>query len=85
MLVFAKEALAAVEDELITMSENDELGFARPHMGKTNNIGVTNGKSELRKHYEEFDTWQAVHEAFDPFGTFNNGFTDSKGISIDRN
>lgn len=54
-------------------------------MGKTNNIGVTNGKSELRKHYEEFDTWQAVHEAFDPFGTFNNGFTDSKGISIDRN
>lgn len=84
MLTYAKEALAAVEAELITMSGNDELAFARPHMGKTNTIGVTDGKSDLRKHYEKFETWQTVHEAFDPFGTFNNGFTDSKGISIDR-
>jgi len=84
MLDIAKEALEAVEDKLVTMSENDELGFARPHMGKTNTIGETNGVSDLANHYERFDTWQAVHEAFDPFGTFDNSFTEEKGISIDR-
>ncbi|MEF8900203.1 MAG: FAD-binding protein [Halovenus sp.] len=81
MLEHANSALKAVEDRLYEMvgGKPDELEFARPHMGKTNHVG----RGQLERFYEGFDTWQAVHQEFDAFGTFDNGFTRNKGISID--
>lgn len=78
MLGHAKAALDDVENALVDMSNRGELDFARPHMGKTNNVG----RRELEGFYGNFDTWQAVHERLDAFGTFNNRFTNAKGIDV---
>jgi len=31
--------------------------------------------------FPAFDAWLAVYDAFNEFGTFNNGLTDQLGIS----
>ena len=79
MLEHGKNALGAIEKRLLDMSRRGDLDFARPHMGKTNRHI---GGQQLAAFYDEFPTWQAVHETFDAFGTFDNRFTDDKDISI---
>lgn len=79
MLKHGKNALGAIEKRLLDMSRRGDIDFARPHMGKTNRHI---GRQELAAFYDDFPTWQAVHETFDAFGTFDNRFTDDKGISI---
>jgi|GEM_PF-2165415 len=79
-LAHADKALEAIEDKLIGLANQGRLDFARPHMGKTNHLS----NQQLKDFYDRFDTWQAVHERFDGFGTFNNGFTNDKGIDIPR-
>jgi hypothetical protein len=78
MLGHAKNALGEIEDQLLTMSNRGQLDFARPHMGKTNTLS----RSQLADLYDEFEMWEALHQEFDAFGTFDNAFTDRKGISI---
>jgi len=78
MVSHAKSALENIEDRLITMSDRGLLDFARPHMGKTNTLS----REQLEDHYDKFETWQSLHQEFDAFGTFNNAFTDRKGLSI---
>ena len=71
-----KEALALVERRLNHEVSAGNLDFARPHLGKTNEV------TTLSNDYDEFGTWEAVHREFDAFGTFDNGFTDEKNISF---
>ena len=40
----------------------------------------TPGGEQAITAYDDFDTWQSIHQEFDAFGTFNNGFTGRKGI-----
>lgn len=76
----ADKALRRIENKLIGMANQGKLRFARPHMGKTNHLT----RQQLANFYPQFQTWQAIHETFDAFGTFNNGFTKDKGIDIPR-
>lgn len=77
MRQFAKDALEDIEHRLYDMSNQGKIDFARPHMGKTNTLT----RQQLESFYD-LDTWQSVHEEFDAFGLFDNGFTDDKGLSI---
>jgi len=79
MLHHGKNALKAIEKRLFGMRDRGELDFARPHMGKTNDLI---DRAALESMYDDFETWQAVHTRFDRFGTFDNAFTDDKGLNI---
>lgn len=74
MVELSKEALRPIERRL----REDFDG--RPHMGKYHSLE----RSDLEEMYEKFDTWYDVYTQFNAFGTFNNGFTDDLGISVQR-
>lgn len=74
MVRMSKEALRPIEKRL-----RDEFD-GRPHMGKFHSLQ----RSDLEEMYDEFDTWYDVYTQFNAFGTFNNGFTDELGISVDN-
>lgn len=72
----AKPALHAIERLLV------EEFDGRPHMGKTH----TADASELEGLYPRFaappsESWTQTYRRFNPFGTFDNAFTDRLGIS----
>ena len=74
MVRMSKEALRPIEERL-----RDDFD-GRPHMGKYHSLE----RSDLEDMYDEFDTWYDVYTQFNAFGTFNNGFTDDLGISVNR-
>lgn len=67
----AKPALSRIQRRLI--NEYD----GRPHLGKHNDLD----REDVERLFPAFDDWLAVYDACNPFGTFNNGFTDQLGIS----
>lgn len=74
MVDMSKDALEPIEQRL----RKDFDG--RPHMGKHHSLE----RSDLEDLYDRFDTWYDVYTQFNAFGTFNNGFTDDLGISVNR-
>lgn len=72
----AKPALARIQDVLV------EEFDGRPHMGKH----FTLDGDELASLYPKFrgdGGWMETYRRFNAFGTFNNGFTEQLGISVD--
>ncbi len=71
----AKPDLTRLEEKLCYVSGH--LG-GRPHLGKHNTLNY----ARATQVFPSFSKWLAVYRRFNPFGTFNNQFTDQLGISV---
>ena len=75
--------IKGTKHEMIAMGEIEKMMLAlggRPHWGKYHHR--LSGMTMLQKLYPMFKKWKQVYEQMNPWGVFNNKFTDRVGISV---